>query len=93
MIADNFELASIFRRGADLEELDPDEITRIEALMEVYFTNLGNVDHQYKSDLYFDEDDDEDLVWFVAPAYRDLLTCIYGSNWWDGAGAPTLRIH
>jgi hypothetical protein len=83
MIADNSELASIFRRGVDSEELDPNEITRFEALMEVYFTSLEDMDHQYKSDLYFDEDDDEDLVWFMAPAYRDMLTCTYGSNWWD----------
>ena len=83
MIADNSELASIFRRGVDSEELDSDEITRFEALMEVYFASLEDMDHQYKSDLYFDEDDDEDLVQFMAPAYRDMLTCTYGSNWWD----------
>jgi heme oxygenase len=83
MIADNSEVASIFRRGVDSKELDRDEITRFEALMEVYFTSLEDMDHQYKSDLYFDEDDDEDLVRFMAPAYRDMLMCTYGSNWWD----------
>lgn len=86
MIADNSELASIFRRGVDSEELDPDDITRFESLMEVYFTSLENMDHQFKSDLYFDEDDDEDLIWFMAPAYRDMLTCSYGSNWWERTG-------
>jgi hypothetical protein len=41
------------------------------------------MDHQFKSDLYFDEDDDEDLMHFMAPAYREILICKHGSNWWD----------
>jgi hypothetical protein len=83
LIAGNSELASIFRRGVDSEELDADGITRFEALLEVYFTSLEDMDHQFKSDLYFDEDDDDDLVLFMAPAYRDMLTCTYGRTWWD----------
>jgi hypothetical protein len=82
LIADNSELASIFRRGINSEDLDPNEITRFEALLEVYFTTLEDMDHQYRSDLYFDEDDDEDLVRFIAPIYRDMLMCKHGLNWW-----------
>ena len=83
LIADNSELASIFHRGKNSEELDPVELERFEALLEVYFTSLEDMDHQYKSDLYFEEDDDEDLMQFMAPAYRDLIICKHGSVWWD----------
>ena len=83
LIAENSELASIFHRGTNSEELNPVELERFEALLEVYFTSLEDMDHQFKSDLYFDEDDDEDLIQFMAPAYRDMLICKHGSDWWD----------
>ena len=86
LIADNSELASIFHRGIKSEELDPVELDRFEALLEVYFTSLEDLDHQFKSDLYFDEDDDEDLIQFMAPAYRNLIMCTYGSDWWNRTG-------
>jgi len=82
LIADNSELASIFHRGKQSEELGPVELERFEALLEVYFTSLEDMDHQFKSDLYFDEDDDEDLIEFMAPAYRELITCKHGLDWW-----------
>ena len=59
------------------------ELDRFEALLEVYFTSLEDMDHQFKSDLYFDEDDDEDLMQFMAPAYRELIMCTHGSEWWN----------
>ena len=93
MIAENPSLANIYRRGIQSESLDPDEIVRFEALVNVYFTNLEDSDHQYKSDLYFDEDDDTDLVEYMAPEYKDMLTCTYGSEWWErtarGSSTPS----
>jgi len=86
LIADNSELASVFHRGTNSEELNPVELKRFEALLEVYFTSLEDMDHQYKSDLYFDEDDDEDLIQFIAPAYRDMLMCSHGTDWWNRVG-------
>ena len=86
LIADNADLASIYRRGVTGELLDPDEATRFEALLEVYFTNLEDHDHQYKSGLYFDEDDDTDLVEYMAPAFRDMLSSQYGREWWERIG-------
>ena len=83
LIAESPELASIYRRGANSEELDPDELTRFEALLEVYFASLEDSDHQYKSDLYFDEDDDTDLVEFMAPDFQEMLMSSHGSKWWD----------
>jgi len=93
LIAESPDLASIYRRGINSEELDPDEVVRFESLIEVYFAYLEDSDHQYKSDLYFDEDDDEDLIEFMAPTFRDMLSCKYGSEWWDrtakGRNAPS----
>jgi hypothetical protein len=83
LIAESPDLASIYRRGINSDELDPDEVVRFEALIEVYFAYLEDSDHQFKSDLYFDEDDGEDLIEFMAPTYRDMLSCKYGSAWWD----------
>lgn len=83
LIADNSESASIFHRGKNSEDLGPVELERFEALLEVCFTSLEDMDHQFKSDLYFDEDDDEDLMQFMAPAYRDLLMCQHCSDWWS----------
>ena len=89
LIAESSELAGIYHRGQNSEELDSDEVTRFEALMAVYFASLEDSDHQYKSDLFFDEDDDTDLVEFMAPAFRDMLSSSYGSEWWDRTAKDT----
>ena len=86
LIAENADLASIYRRGVAGEPLDPDEVTRFEALLEVYFTSLEDHDHQYKSGLYFDEDDDTDLVEYMAPIFREMLSSRYGCKWWERIG-------
>jgi hypothetical protein len=83
MIAESPDLAGIYRRGINSEALDPDEKVRFESLLAVYFSNLEDCDHQYKSDLYFDEDDDEDLVEFMAPEFKPMLKSSHGSEWWE----------
>lgn len=83
MIAESPDLAGIYRRGVDSEALDPDEKVRFESLLAVYFSSLEDSDHQYKSDLYFDEDDDEDLVEFMAPEFRPMLESSNGREWWE----------
>ena len=70
LIAENPDLASIYRKGIKSEYLDPDEVVRFESLIEVYFT-------------YLEEDGVGDNIEFTAPMYRDMLTCKYGRNWWD----------
>jgi len=86
LIAENSDLAHIYRKGLTGESLDPDEATRFEALLEVYFTSLEDHDHQFKSGLYFDEDDDTDLVEYMAPAFREMLSSRYGCEWWERIG-------
>ncbi len=86
LIAENSDLAQIYRKGLAGESLDPDDATRFESLLEVYFTSLEDHDHQYKSGLYFDEDDDTDLVVYMAPAFREMLSSQYGREWWERVG-------
>jgi hypothetical protein len=86
LIADNPDLAGIYHRAVNGHKLDPEEATRFEALLEVYFTSLEDSDHQYKSGLYFDEDDDTDLVEYLAPAFRGMLSSQYGRAWWERIG-------
>ena len=86
LIAENGDVAHIYRKGLAGKSLDPDEATRFEALLEVYFTSLEDHDHQYKSGLYFDEDDDTDLVEYMAPAFRDMLSSPQGREWWERIG-------
>ena len=83
MIAEGPDFTGIYRRGIDSEALGPDEKVRFESLLAVYFSNLEDCDHQYKSDLYFDEDDDEDLVEFMAPEFKPMLESSHGSEWWE----------
>jgi hypothetical protein len=89
LIAENADLASIYRRGINDQALDPDEVTRYSALLEIYFANLEDADHQYQSDLYFDEEDETDLCEFMAPVFRPMLDSSYGTEWWNNTAADT----
>jgi hypothetical protein len=89
LIVENADVADIYRRGKAGQELEPVEVVRYEALTEIYFSWLEDTDHQYKVDLYFDDEDDTDLVEFMAPVFRDLLMSPYGRNWWDRVAADT----
>jgi len=90
LIAQDDDLASIYRRGKNGDELNANEITRYIALVEVYVSWLEDVNHQYKSDLYFDEDDDEDIVDFMAPTFRDFLSSPHAREWWESTASDSL---
>jgi hypothetical protein len=89
LIVENADVADIYRRGKAGQELEPVEVVRYEALTEIYFSWLEDTDHQYKVDLYFDDEDDTDLVEFLAPVFRDLLVSPYGRDWWNRVAAYT----
>ena len=89
LIVESSEVADIYRRGKAGETLDPNEVVRFEGLIEIYFSWLEDADHQYKSDLYFDDDDDTDLVDYMAPSFRDLIMSRHGRAWWDRVAADT----
>lgn len=82
MLATDGELADIYVRGVNGESLSPAETKRLESLIDVYMANLEDIDHQYRSDLYFDEEDSVDVVDYVAPLYKELIMSPVGRNWW-----------
>lgn len=82
LLASDAELTDIYLRGSKGAELSPVEQARLEALIEIYMSNLENIDHQYQSDLYFDEEDTLDIVEYLAPLYKDLMMSPVGRNWW-----------
>lgn len=82
MLATDAELTDIYLRGVSGEALSPVETKRLESLIDVYMTNLEDIDHQYQSDLYFDEEDTKDVVDYLAPVHKDLMTSPVGRQWW-----------
>ena len=86
LLAADSELSDIFRRATAGENLNETEIIRFSSMMEVYFAQLEDVEHQYKNDLYFDEEDDQDIVDFMAPQFRPYLDSPVGRMWWSNSG-------
>ena len=82
LLASDAELADIYLRGINGDELTAVEKTRLEALIDIYMNNLEDIDHQYKADLYFDEEDALDIVDYLAPLHKDLMMSPVGRNWW-----------
>ena len=83
LLASDAELTDIYRRGLKGDELSENEVIRMESLIEIHTAVLEDLDHQYKSDLYFNEEDDIDLIEYMAPTWRALYTSPVGRNWWD----------
>ena len=86
LIAQSDEVASIFQRGKAGDHLNDTDTVRFIALVEVYLTWLEDVDSQYKAGLYFDEEDDTDLVEYMAPEFSKMLRPHIVREWW-AAGA------
>jgi len=88
-IAQNEELADIYRRGMDNESLDETEQVRYIALIQMELTALEDTEFHYTSGLYFVEDDDEDLVDYVAPNMIRLMRPAFVKEFWYKQGVHT----
>ena len=82
MRATDGELADIYLRCLAGEQLTPVETLRMQFIIETYMLLLEDSDHQYKSDLYFSEEDEIDLVEFIAPTFKKLFQSQVGRQWW-----------
>ena len=82
LLADNAELSDIYVRGVAGEELSVVDARRFTSLIEITMAYLEDVDHQWKSGLYFDEDDDTDIVVFLAPTHREFFSSPVFREWW-----------
>lgn len=86
MLATDAELSGMYIRGVSGESLNPVEVLRFQSIVELYLTLLEDSDHQYKSDLYFDEEDDEDLIEYMAPMFKELFNSHIARRWWAEYG-------
>ena len=86
LIAQDKDVAEIFRRGINDDIVDDTELLRFEALLNMYCSWLEDVDSQFKADLYFDEDDEDDLLDYMAPYFKRLLRSKAAKNWWEREG-------
>ena len=86
LIAQDKDVAEIFRRGINDDIVDDTELLRFEALLNMYCSWLEDVDSQFKADLYFDEDDEVDLLDYMAPYFKRLLRSKAAKNWWKREG-------
>ena len=69
---------------------EPD-LGRFLALVHMYMTWLEDVDSQYSAGLYFDEDDDEDLVDYMARDFGRLFSTPAACKWWHNDGKLAYR--
>ncbi len=83
LLAADAELADIYIRGENVEDLSKVETRRFNSLIEITVAYLEDVDLQYKLDLYFDEDDDIDLILYIAPTYRKFFCSPLFRKWWE----------
>jgi hypothetical protein len=86
LIAQDKDVAEIFRRGINDDIVDDTELLRFEALLNMYCSWLEDVDSQFKADLYFDEDDEGDLLDYMAPYFKRLFRSKAAKNWWEREG-------
>ena len=85
-LASEAELADLFHRGTCGEELSDVETVRFQSLVEMYMALMEDIDHQYKSDLYFDEEDGVDIIEYIAPTFRPLMSSPVARDWWKNMG-------
>ena len=93
LLAENPDLADIYRRGINAEKLEKSEVVRFESLLEIYTSWLEDVDHQYNSDLYFDEADKTDLIEWMYPVYKQFLSSPIARDWWARRAKHTYTIN
>ncbi len=82
ILATEADLADLFHRGTCGEELSDVETVRFKSFVEMYMTLLEDIDHQFKFDLYFDEEDGVEIIEFLAPTYRPLMSSPIAKDWW-----------
>ncbi len=91
LIAQDSTLADIYRKGTNGISLDGTELERFIALVHIYVTWLEDVDSQYVSGLYFDEDDDEDLIDYMSRGFAGLFSTPEARRWWHQGGKLAYR--
>ena len=85
-LADNAELASIYHRALNGDELTPVESVRFKALINVFFAFLEDIHIQIGFKVGFDEFieyERDELFAHALPYWNRLLSTKYGEEWWQ----------
>ena len=81
-IATNGDLAQIYRKATDGEQLEPDETVRYTAYLSAFFAFIEQIFLLHQSGIYEEDLGDGDAVEFLAPTVRRLLACPAAVHWW-----------
>ena len=81
-IAMNGDLARIYRKATDGEELEPDESVRYTAYLSAFFAFLEEIFLLHRSGIYGENLGDGDAIEFLAPTVRRLLASSAAVHWW-----------
>ena len=83
LIAENPELASIYCKGRQGEDLDATEVARYEALLQVHFAWLEVNYIQQNLGLRTELDQMDSTLKLLGPFSRQLLIGSYAKAWWE----------
>jgi hypothetical protein len=81
-IALNGDLATIYRKATDGDELEPDESVRYTAYLSAFFAFIEEIFLLHQSGIYEENLGDGDAVEFLAPTVRRLLASPAAVDWW-----------
>ena len=81
-IATNSDLAHIYRKATDGEELEPDESVRYTAYLSAFFAFIEEIYLLHRSGIYEENLGQGDAVEFLAPTVRRLLASPAAVHWW-----------
>ncbi len=81
-IAMNADLAQIYRKATDGEELGPIESVRYTAYLSAFFAFIEEFYLLHRSGFYEEDLGDGDAIEFFAPTVRRLLACPVAIRWW-----------
>lgn len=82
LIAQDAELATIYHKGTHGESLTGSDLVRFQALVEMYVLWLENVDTQFAADLWYQEDEMQDVVDYLAAEISPFFSTPEVRAWW-----------
>jgi len=90
-LASDAELADIYTRALNGEQLSPTDATRFTAFVNTYIAAIENLVGQQSLDLGYSDLDSASALDLFAPVVRQLLETEAGARWWKEV-APNLYV-
>lgn len=86
LLCQNDELTDIYRRGIANETMQPNELIRFEALLNIIMTWFEDADTQFRAQMSYSTDTGIDLLASMIESYRPMLSSNIGRDWWAREG-------